>query len=382
MKKPRLRQVLLVLLVLAIVSPPARVTAEAILLLPSVMGSTVRPLEWLTEPPRHETVAYMGADAAQRADLWTPPGSSARHRVGAVLLVFGVNHKGRSHPAVQRVAAAIARTGVAVMVPDSALLRTGRLDRGEIDGVVRAFEFLAGRQEVDAARVGMFGFSAGGSLALLAASDPRIASDVRYVNAFGAFADSRSYLASLAAHAYEVDGQVVEWRPADLALEGYPKLILEEVPNRTDRSLLANAYEDVLVAGSRPTGNRALASQLGWQATCIYRLITADNLRAARRAIEAMPPDTSAMLDDVSPIAHLDGLRAPVYLMHGLDDDYVPFVESRKLADALRARGLLVRHSEFHVFKHVQAADLDPVSAAPEIWRLLWHLQAVMLETA
>jgi acetyl esterase/lipase len=382
MKHPRLRRLLFVAIALVLVSPPVRVTGEALLLLPSVMGSTVRPLDWLTDSPRHEIVAYMGADAAQRADLWTPPGSGKRHRVGAVLLVFGVNHKGRSHPAVQRVAAAIARTGVAVMVPDSALLRTGRLDRGEIDGVVRAFEFLSDRNEVDSTRVGMFGFSAGGSLALLAAADRRIASEVKYVNAFGAFADTRSYLASLAAHAYEIDGQAIEWRPADLAIEGYPRLVLDEVPNRQDRSLLADAYEKVMLAGTRPTGNPALASQLGWQATCIYRLITADNLRAAREAIDTMPPETSGLLDDVSPISHLDGLRAPVYLMHAVDDNYVPYVESRKLANALHARGLLVMHNEFRVFEHVQAADLDPLSAAPELWKLLWHLQAVMLETA
>jgi dienelactone hydrolase len=268
------------------------------------------------------------------------------------------------------------------MVPDSALLRTGRLDRGEIDGVVRAFQYLSQRDEVDARRVGMFGFSAGGSLALLAAADGRIASDVLYVNAFGAFADSRTYLASLAAHAYEIDGQVVEWRPADLAIQGYPRLVLDEIPNRLDRSLLTSAYEKILLTGSRPTGNPALASHLGWQATCIYRLITADNLRAARNAIDVMPVETSDLLDDVSPIRRLDGLKAPVYLMHGVDDNYVPFVESRRLADALRARGLLVMHNEFHVFKHVQAADLDPVAAAPELWKLLWHLQAVMLETA
>jgi dipeptidyl aminopeptidase/acylaminoacyl peptidase len=68
--------------------------------------------------------------------------------------------------------------------------------------------------------------------------------------------------------------------------------------------------------------------------------------------------------------------------MHGLDDDLVPYVESRRLADALRARGLLARYAEFTIFKHVQAADLDPLSAAPQLWNLVWYLQAVLLETA
>jgi acetyl esterase/lipase len=362
--------------------PPLRLAADAVLLIPSVMGANIRPLEWFTGTPRHDVVAYMGEDAAQRAEVWTPARADGAHRVGAVLLVFGVNQKGRAHPQVQRVAAAIARTGVAVMVPDSALLRTGRLDPREVDGVVQAFQSLSRRMEVDPDKVGMFGFSAGGSLALLAASDGRIASQVRYVNTFGAFADTRSYLASLAAHAYEVDGHVVDWKPAELAIEGYPQLVLQEVPNRTDRNLLASAYGQVMLSGSRPVSDAGLASQLGYQATCIYRLMIAKNLQGAREAIDNLAPETQQVLHDLSPLEHLDGLRAPVFVMHGLDDDLVPYVESRRLADALRARGHLARFSEFTIFKHVQAADLDPVAAAPQLWNLVWYLQAVLAETA
>jgi acetyl esterase/lipase len=381
-KKRLLLSVLLGAFVVGATVPPLRATAEAVALIPSVMGSTVRPLEWFTGTPHHDVVAYMGEDAAQRADVWTPARADGVHRVGGVLLVFGVNQKGRAHPQVQRVAAAIARTGVAVMVPDSALLRTGKLDAREVDGVVQAFQYLARRVEVDPEKVGLFGFSAGGSLALLAASDARIADHVRYVNTFGAFADARSYLASLAAHAYDLDGRVVEWQPAELAIEGYPKLVLEEVPNRTDRTLLASAYEQVMLAGSRPVSDAAIASQLGWQASCIYRLMIAKNLSSAREAIDNLPPETQEVLHELSPLEHLDGLRAPVFVMHGLDDDLVPYVESRRLADALRARGLLARYAEFTIFKHVQAADLDPLSAAPQLWNLVWYLQAVLLETA
>ena len=382
MNRRRIMPFLAGMTVLALALPPVRVTGEALALVPSVMGASIRPLEWFTDGPREDTVAYLGAQASQRADLWIPSTASSRSRVGAVLLVFGVNHNGRWHPAVRRVAAGLARTGVAVMVPDSALLRSGRLDPAEIDGLVRAFQSLAARPEVDPHKVGIFGFSAGGSLALLAAGDARIADQVRYVSAFGAFGDARSYLASLAAHAYEDGDRIVEWRPAELAIEGYPRLVLQEVPGEQDRALLASAYEKTLLAGGLPTGDTALASRLGWQAVWIYRLIIAGNLRAAHEAIGNLPYETQRVLAEISPLEHLDGLKARVYLMHGVDDDTVPFVESRRLADALRARGLLARHDEFRLFKHVQAADLDPLTAAPELWKLLWHLQAVLLETA
>ena len=47
-------------------------------------------------------------------------GLGADQRAGAVLLVLGVNNVGRNHPVVERVADGLARTGAAVLVPDSA----------------------------------------------------------------------------------------------------------------------------------------------------------------------------------------------------------------------------------------------------------------------
>ena len=113
-----------------------------------------------------------GSGEPDLAELWLPAWASAERPAGAILLVFGVNNLGRNHPAIVRVADALARTGVAVLVPDSRTLLEGRLEVAEIDGVVEAFQTLAARPEVDRERVGIVGFSVGGSLALLAAGDP------------------------------------------------------------------------------------------------------------------------------------------------------------------------------------------------------------------
>ncbi|MDQ3880759.1 MAG: hypothetical protein M3295_06785, partial [Chloroflexota bacterium] len=75
------------------------------------------------------------------------------------------------------------------------------------------------------------------------------------------------------------------------------------------------------------------------------------------------------------------GIGADVYLMHDLADHHVPYVESRVLAREFAPAGRLVRHTEFRLFDHVQPEDIDVMAAAPELWKLLWHLHAVMVET-
>ena len=230
----RLRRIGLVLLVLAIVAvawEPTRVGLQTAVLLPNLLGADVKPLSLFSETPRRSAVEYRpGPDggAPELAELWLPSWASPDRRAGAILLVLGVNNVGRNQVVVARVADALARTGLAVLVPDSRVLLEGRLEVGEIDGVVRAFDLLASRPEVDPQRVGMAGFSVGGSLALLAAADPRIAERVRFVNAFGAFGDASTYLASVAANAYrDESGTEVSWTPSPLAREVYLRFMLD-----------------------------------------------------------------------------------------------------------------------------------------------------------
>jgi hypothetical protein len=40
-----------------------------------------------------------------------------------------------------------------------------------------------------------------------------------------------------------------------------------------------------------------------------------------------------------------------------------------------------VRLTEFRLFDHVQPDDVDLGAAAPELWKLWWHLHGLMLDT-
>jgi acetyl esterase/lipase len=377
----RVAVVALVAIVLMAAWEPSRVALQTLVLLPNLLDAGPKPLNLFSASPVVTTLPYRETERGDLADLWLPAGASADSPAGAMLLVFGVNNLGREHPAVRRVADGLARSGVAVLVPDSATLLEGRLEVGEIDGVVRAFELLQSQPAVDRSRIGIVGFSVGGSLALVAARDDRIAAAVRYVNAFGAYADAAEYLANVAAHSYEVDGERVAWLPTPLAREVFARFMFEQVADPEVRSALRDAYEAPILAGERPEPDDELAGGLSGDARAVYRLLTASSLDEARSAVGRLPADTLDLIDAISPARHLAGLQADVYLMHETDDHHVPYVHSRALADTYGAEGLLRRHSEFRLFDHVQPDDLDLVAAAPELWKLLWHLHAVMLET-
>jgi acetyl esterase/lipase len=383
----RVAVVLVVLIAGAVAWEPSRVALQTTVLLPNLLGIGPRPLDLFSERPMRSSIEYRptapGAEP-DLAELWLPAWASAERRAGAMLLVFGVNNIGRNHPVIARVAEGLARTGVAVLVPDSRTLLEGRLELEEIDGVVRAFEALRDRPEVDAARVGIVGFSVGGSLALLAAGDPRIADEVAWINAFGAFADARSYLASVAAHAHEGPSGDVPWQPTELARGVYLAFLLEQVTDTDDRSALEVAYGSAVIEpeADTPTADPAVRSGLETDAgRAVHDLLTASTRADALDAIDALPRSSRAFIDAISPARHLDGLRADTYLMHEATDHHVPFTESIALADALREIGRLDTYTAFRLFDHVQPDDLDLIAAAPELWKLLWHVHALMVRT-
>ena len=382
----RIGLVLLIVIVALIAWEPSRVAIQTAVMLPNLLDAGPKPLNLFSEPPIRSAVPYriVGPDGEpELAELWLPAWASAERQAGAMLLVLGVNNVGRNHPAVERVADGLARSGVAVLVPDSRVLLEGRLELGEVDGVVRALELLAARPEVDPERLGSVGFSVGGSLALLAAADPRIAEAVRWVNAFGAFADAETYLACVAAHAYVgAGGQEVAWEPTPLAREVFLNFVLAQIAIPADRRALTAAFAETVIAGNRPAPDRALRADLVTdEARAIHDLLTASSIEAARDAIGALSAESRAFIDAISPARHLDGLRAPVHLMHETEDHHVPFVESRALAAALRDAGLLEAHTEFRLFDHVQPDDLDLVAAAPELLKLLLHVRSLMEQT-
>ncbi len=343
----RLRRIGLVLLVLAVVLvawEPSRVAIQTAILLPNLLDAGPKPLNLFSEAPQRSSLPYRPAEPGadpDLAELWLPAWASPEKPAGAMLLVFGVNNLGRNHPSIERVADGLARTGVAVLVPDSRTLLEGRLEVGEIDGVVRAFQLLAARPEVDPTRVGIVGFSVGGSLALLAAGDPRISSQVRYVNAFGAFADAATYLAAVSAHAYRAaDGSAVPWTPTPLAREVYLRFLLAQVDDERDRRLLDEAFGEPILAAERPAADASLRASLETDAarrstTCSPR----PPWRWPRTRSLRCPPRPSPSSTPSRPSATSTASAADIHLMHETEDHHVPFVESRALASALEPGG-------------------------------------------
>jgi dienelactone hydrolase len=222
----------------------------------------------------------------------------------AIVYVNAATPLGIEQPAVDRLVSALAGAGFVAVAPELPNVRDGEVAPATIDGLVDVAR-AAGP------RIALVGASTGAGLAILAAGDPRLASRVSAVAAVAPFASLENVLRLATTGVY--DG-----RP-------YPAAPL--LACAAARSLAASASDDPAVPAL--LANRDPASF--------------DRLYAA------LAPETRWLVEELSPLARIADVVAPVELASSPSDPFFPVEESLALAKAGRDVRVTVTPALLHV---------------------------------
>jgi acetyl esterase/lipase len=234
-----------------------------------------------------------------------------------------------------------------MLVPFSPDLDRELIAREEPEAYVAAFEYLRRQSFVDPERIGFIGVSVGGSLALIAASDPSISADVDFLVAFGAYYDALDTLAAVTTGSMYYGDRREPWDPRRHTEKVMAKQLIFRLPDRGDRDLLLRVFvdrEDVSaaeLASLTPTGRHA------------YEFLSNRDPSQVSELVGRLP---AAFLDDMralSPSLRLGDIQAEIFVLHDRSDRFIPYVESRRLRDRLAGHPNL-HYTELAVFEHVE----------------------------
>jgi dipeptidyl aminopeptidase/acylaminoacyl peptidase len=279
------------------------------------------------------------------ADLYLPHGEN----LPAVVFSMGAPPLDLDEPRLVRIAEDSARKGVAMLVPFSERLDEERIETEEIDALVAEFEYMQSLPQVDPDRVGFFGASVGGSLALVAAADPRIADDVDHVVSFGGYYDALTAFGGIATDRISYEDVDEEWEPKRHAKEVMAQQLINRVDDRRDRELLTQWFLD-----GEPQEGAELAS-LGPVGKSSYDFLANRDPAAVEDLIALLPDEAVEELRYLSPSASIDDVKAELFIIHDRADPYIPYTESRRMQDALRGRDEPKAHfDEIRLFEHVE----------------------------
>jgi hypothetical protein len=338
------------------VIPAGRSAARALYILPElILASQPGVLSLAEDPLRHVQKTIPSSSGTVSLDIYeptTPPPAIPGAREGLVVIP-GVGDE-RSVDQLVNFSQGLARAGLVVMDMTTPTLLNYDLSYQDTDAVVQAFKTLARWPGVGAQRVGIVGFSAGDALAAFAAADSRIRDQVAFILCFGGYFNTTTLLRAFGHRALDVNGHAQPWHPQYVPVEVLSNVIAPLLPSN-EASRMINA----LTPGGSPLTSDELA-QFSPDTIAIYHLLNGDEPGQADANIAALSAPIRALLDQLSPSRVIGQIRAPIYLLHDLSDEYVPFTESRDFDAALTHINHPHDFAEFGIFQHVEVkSNLD-----------------------
>ncbi len=312
---------LLAVVVLCIAVPPLRARAKAAAVLARSVGIP------FPRPFAQRVAVRRGVLLAPdvRGDLYSPGPAPP------LLLVSGATPQGAEDPRLVRVARALAGARRQVFAPQLEL-RHQTFQWSDEVRLVRSIRALS-RME-GGAKVGVVGFSYGGSFCLLAAEDPAASHMVAFVAVFGSFDDLLGVVQGITTGATTYRGRLVPWRTVPEA-----------------RSIMNRAAVGLAPAGERAALSSALSpgdpAALPPDMRSVFDLLENRDPRRTYPLAARTPPSFLATLRLFSPATHLRMLRAPLFVMQSESDPATPPTEALRFRDSVPgARLILLRWFE------------------------------------
>jgi hypothetical protein len=322
---------------------------------------------WLAPSVTAEVIELRPAPDWARLHIWRP----AEGRHPALVVSLGVNPAPPDDPRVVRLFEGLARVGLIAVLVESAALNDDRITPAAPELIADAFEWVEGSLPVRDGRIGLLGFSVGGSLVEMAAAEPRISDRVTLVESFGSYNRMADMVIATTTGVIRYNGHEQVWRPDPTTVHVVRKNLISGVASPADRDLLARA----LLTGEAPLPEPSLLTGHGTQ---VLALLTNTDPARADALLSALPEQQRQEWEALSPAHALARVRAPVFLMHDRNDHLIPYVESRRARDILTAAGRAPYYSEFDIFRHVEPGGGTPLILLRDGVRLFLHLYWVL----
>jgi len=307
------------------------------------------------------------ARGSMRARVYEPDGASVR----TALLVSGLHPSGIDEPRLVRLARQLAANRLTIVTPDIAELSRFEITPAITDLIEQSALWLAVNSGLAGdGRVGMMGISFSGGLSIVAAGRPSLKDKVAYVFAFGGHDDLPRVLHYLCtgAEPYPSGARVPAVAAAGTGSAGLQATRTTDfvlAPHDYGVTVILLGIADRLVPAPQVQPLRdAIRKYLDASAldSNVDKSAAAREFAELRDAAAHMPEPSATLLRYVNErdVAHL-GARllpyiaqyggasalsvskspkpiAPVYLLHGNEDNVIPSLESEYLADELRGR--------------------------------------------
>lgn len=362
--------IVLIVLIVALLTKPVQTGIRTIALLID-LGVSYKSKS--TAIPRSILISEITYHCGNRniiANLYRP---NDRGRHPSIILAHGAVEGGKDDPALKLAGSSLARDGYIVLVPQLDNLAKFRLHQDDVKALVASFQYLS-KQEFSNRKIGMVGVCLSAPLVFLAATEPSISHDVSVIGSWGGYYNIKEWLGAVITLHYFDHGEPKPWKPRIVLTEELPKWLIELMPNPSDRIHI----EEMLKGNSTDSAKTNLSPS----GQALYELLANRDPKRVGDLWAKIDPEIQHTLDGLSPHLKTDQLQAKIAIIHTFSDDVIPWVESQKLAAAIKDENKLY-YKIFHQFYHVRLEDLlklrianfhNTMSEATQFYLFIYHI--------
>lgn len=336
-----------VLLLLLLLPPlagcaPARHYEAALVLADIAAVEGASRLKRATPTPPRQAVTYTISGRRHSADLYLPgplERCAARCPRAAIVVVPGVVPRAKDDPRLVAFATTLARAGFAVLAPEMSGFRQLRARPSDAREIADAFSYLASRPDLSpGGSIGMFAFSYAVGPALLAALHDDTRERVRFVVGLGGYHDLSRAMRFFTTGWFEHEGRWRRIAPDDTGRMVLVYASLDYLDDAGEGVASDRERFEYMVAlrGRDPGADLApLAAGLSAQGKAVYALAVNSDPARFPELLAALPEAMRADMQRLNLARHdLKRLRARLLLVHGRNDNLIPWPESLALAAA------------------------------------------------
>lgn len=347
---------------------PIIIATSTALFLTQVFPLPFKPQGWFTQAPKIEVIEFFSGSQKVIGKIYRPPDNKTHP---AVITAMAVRTSEGDKPILTNFAQSLARMGFVVLAADSEDLEKEKIKIQGKEVFISTFEYLSASPHVEKGKISFIGFSVGSSVAIKAAQDPQIAERVQSLIFFGGYFDLVDYLSSLVTKTAVYKDQEFPWQPHEHVLNRFKEIMASFAPSGEQEFLL-----QVLKEGEEV--NPEVKADLSSEGKFILKLFEVKNRQEFTSLWPEAPEKILQEVNNFSPAVDLKNLKTQLFILHDRGDRNVPFVESRKLNEAL-PQSLKQNYLEVSLFEHVKPQRTINLGALREIFKLFLFLNQFFL---
>ena len=306
-------------------------TDEALFLEDLSVGDAESRIKARTPMPTVRSIEYKNTNQHYQADLYQP----GETPLAGIVLVPGVAQDGRKDPRLVSFANTLARFRFMVLVPEIPNLQELKIRAEDSQAIKDAFTYFSSEiQFSPQAQIGIGAFSYAVGPAILAALDPAIRDEVDFILSVGGYYNIEKTITFFTTGYFHYRN---EWRFIEPNEYGKWVFVLSNLERLKDPVDIANFRTIALRKMNNPDAIiDDLTNDLSPEASSILMLFQNQDPELTPNFMLSLP---IAIRNDLKSLdlasQDLNQLKARLILLHGKDDNIIPYTESIALANAV-----------------------------------------------